>query len=346
MTKTPISLPYIWGKLWGKRKLFYIIVPLTFVLSCALILCVPRTYVSGVVLAPETQNGASSLSGLSSLASSFGINLGSMANKDAIHPTIYPDVVGSKRFLMSLLTVPVTTTEGETMTYQEFLKQQKYPFWQIPRRWVMQQISAHRKKDAVAVQGENGTIISIDYDTYKMLDNMSDNISCVVDMKTDMISIDVQAQDAMVAALMADTVRVRLQRLITDYRTQKARNDMEYYHQQAQDAYQEYMDASEEYIRRADANGDVRRSRESVELARLEEAMTNAEGIYTTFYNQYMAAQAKMQECTPAFTIIDQAFVPNKPAKPKRVIFVLMMTMLAIIGTGSWVMRKEIIEWF
>ena len=64
---------------------------------------------------------------------------------------------------------------------------------------------------------------------------------------------------------------------------------------------------------------------------------------YTTFSNQLQAAIAKVQERTPAFTIIQGAEVPQKPTGPKRVLFVLSMTFVAFIGTSVYVLRDIIL---
>ena len=46
---------------------------------------------------------------------------------------------------------------------------------------------------------------------------------------------------------------------------------------------------------------------------------------------QYQAAKAKVQERTPAFTVIKGAAMPIKPSGPKRMIFVLGMVVVAFI---------------
>ena len=60
---------------------------------------------------------------------------------------------------------------------------------------------------------------------------------------------------------------------------------------------------------------------------------------YTTLMTQYQAAKAKVQERTPAFTVVKGAAVPIKPAGPKRMIFVIGMCMLATIITCLWLIR-------
>ena len=84
-------------KVWGKRKLFFFkIWPITFVLSCLYILSIPRYYTSQARVAPE-MGGAMDVGGLSSLASSFGIDLNNMQTSDAINPFLYPDLMEEDR---------------------------------------------------------------------------------------------------------------------------------------------------------------------------------------------------------------------------------------------------------
>ena len=57
-----IDLRVVFKKIWARRKLFYKVLPITFVLSCAFILCIPRYYTSSLSLAPEIA-GSSGLGG-------------------------------------------------------------------------------------------------------------------------------------------------------------------------------------------------------------------------------------------------------------------------------------------
>ena len=65
------------------KKLYMIALPITFVLSCLHILCVPRYYSSTAKLAPELSSFSSS--SLGDIDSAFGCDLGGRsANGDAI----------------------------------------------------------------------------------------------------------------------------------------------------------------------------------------------------------------------------------------------------------------------
>ena len=67
--------------------------------------------------------------------------------------------------------------------------------------------------------------------------------------------------------------------------------------------------------------------------------------VYTAMNTQMQAAQAKLQEATPAFTIIESASVPIKPAGPKRVIISIAMMCLSFVVLSVWLlMKKDIVQ--
>ena len=63
---------------------------------------------------------------------------------------------------------------------------------------------------------------------------------------------------------------------------------------------------------------------------------------YSVIRTQLETMRAKLQEKTPAFTTLQSASVPVKPAGPKRVFFVIGMTLLTFIVTALWLSRKQI----
>jgi LPS O-antigen subunit length determinant protein (WzzB/FepE family) len=65
---------------------------------------------------------------------------------------------------------------------------------------------------------------------------------------------------------------------------------------------------------------------------------------YQTISGQLENAKAKVQEQTPAFTVIKSPTVPVKPAGPKRMIFVAFMLILATLGATVWYLRRLILS--
>ena len=73
----------------------------------------------------------------------------------------------------------------------------------------------------------------------------------------------------------------------------------------------------------------------------LENDMQLKFNTYSTLTMQYQAALAKVQERTPAFTILQGASVPIRPAGPKRMIFVAVMLFLTFIGTSVYIVMRK-----
>ena len=155
-----------------------------------------------------------------------------------------------------------------------------------------------------------------------------------------MITLVVTDQDPLVCATIADTLSARLQSFITDYRTSKSRIDMEYYQKLTDKAKLEYDKALEAYGKYADAHTNVTLESYKLALTELENDMQLKFNTYTTLNTQLQAARAKVQERTPAFTILQGATVPVKPTGPKRMYFIFGMLCFAFIATSVYVLNK------
>ena len=342
--KEVIDLRVVFRTLWSKKWLFVKVWVVTFVLSCVYILPQPRRYVSGLTLAPET-GGATTGGTLSSLASSFGFDLGSVQSEDAFYPELYPDVMSTNEFLIDMLYVKVKTLEGDLeTTYLDYLTnhQKKNPLG-YPYSWCKRKLREllDDKPEPISLEKRlNPRFLSKSEDD--LVNIVRDNIACDVDIKTNVISITVSDQDPLICTTIADSARVRLQEFITSYRTSKVRSDLEYYKKLVETADAEYKDAVKAYSRYCDSHQNVIMQVYASERDELENVMATKLSTLNAMQTQYEAAKAKVQERTPAFTVLKSASVPVKADKPKRMVFVATMLFLAAIGTCLWIFRKSV----
>ena len=65
---------------------------------------------------------------------------------------------------------------------------------------------------------------------------------------------------------------------------------------------------------------------------------------YSALMTQYQAAKAKVQERTPAFTVVMGASVPLKPTGPKRMLFVIGMCVLAVVVLSIYSIKDLIVK--
>ena len=343
--KDVIDLTEVWKLLKTKKKVFFIVLPIVFVLSCLYIFPQPRYYRCSVKLAPETTS-ENMAGGLSSLASQFGVNLGG-ATQDAIYPLLYPDVVSSNEFLIGLLGINVQSVDGliKTDYYTYMAKHQKKNPITAPVKKVTRSIGklfASKDQPGPPNKGTGMNAFRMSKKDSELLDRIKSNISCDVDKKTEVITIKVEDQDPLVCATMADSVRNHLQTFITKYRTNKARVDVEHYEKLAKQSKREYEYCVREYSAYCDANQDVMLQSFISKRDELENEMQLKFNAYSAMRTQLEAMRAKLQEKTPAFTTIESATVPVKPAGPKRIIFIFGMCFLATFVTALWLARKQL----
>ena len=343
--KDVIDLTEVWKLLKTKKKVFFIVLPIVFVLSCLYIFPQPRYYRCSVKLAPEI-TGENAAGGLSSLASQFGVNLGG-ASQDAIYPLLYPDVVSSNEFVIGLLGINVKSVDGLVNTdyYNYMAKLQKKNPIMAPFKKMMRSVTklfASKDLPSPPNKGTGMSAFRMSKKDSELLDQIKSNISCDVDKKTEVITIKVEDQDPLICATMADSVRNHLQTFITKYRTNKARVDVEHYEKLAKQSKREYEYCVREYSAYCDANQDVMLQSFISKRDELENEMQLKFNAYSAMRTQLEAMRAKLQEKTPAFTTIESATVPVKPAGPKRIIFIFGMCFLATFVTALWLARKQL----
>ena len=347
--KIDIDFHEIKQTLLSKKKLFFKVWCITFILSCIWILPQPRYYTVEVSVVPEASE-SKELGDLASIASNFGINIGN-GSTDAIYPQLYPDLFESTRFIVGLLDIRIKTEDGSIETdYYTYLQQYKkknillYPFIAIGK-W-LESLFVDDKTTDLGKDGSRFNPFKLSKKTNDIVKDVQNNIECTYSRTTDVVTISVTDQDPLVCALLADSIKEHLQTFITDYRTKKARIDYEYYKKLTAEARSAYDKSRETYASFADAYTNVALRSYELKMEAMENDMQAKYNIYNAMNTRLEAAMAKIQEATPAFTELKNATVPIKPAGPKRMIFVAIMLFLATLGTIAYLFKNELKEWF
>lgn len=332
-----IELQPIVKKLWRHRRLFYKVLPIVFVVSCIYIFSLPRFYTTDAKLAPEL-GGSMGGGSLGSIASAFGFDFGDMQTSDAITPLLYPDLMEDNAFVTQLFPIKVVNKDGDIKaTYFEYLKKyQKRPWWGGFTSWFFNLFKSNEKGDSTT------------FDPYclskkdnEIVDKIRKNIRLNIDKKTGVITIIVEDQDPRICKTLSDSAMNRLQQFITEYRTNKARKDYDYYKQLTSEAKKDYESARQQYANMSDASTNVSLRSVELKLEDMENDMQLKYNTYTTLNTQLQAAKAKVQERTPVFTILKGAAVPIKPAGPKRMFFVMGMMVVAFMGVSAYILFKS-----
>ncbi|MBQ7570934.1 MAG: chain-length determining protein [Bacteroidaceae bacterium] len=348
---TPIDFGKIFKDLLKHKRLYFIALPIAFVVAAFYALSLPNFYSCTVKLSPELSSTRSNAS-LLSLASSFGVNLGSSGGglgTEALFPTVYPDLMNSVDFKTSLFPIPVTIegnkkkgTPSRTMSYYDYLcNEQKAPWWTKAQMSLFKLVLGEKKKKDEDDDKKEIDPFRLTRKQTAVVKGLNRRVTCKVDKKTMVITINVIDQNPVICATMADSVKTHLQTFITKYRTSKARVDLAYNLKIREEAKARYDEARRRYAAFADANQDIMLESVRMRLTELENEMQLQYNAYTQVSAQVLSAEARVQQETPAFTTLQSATVPVRKSGPSRSKMCLAFCFFVFVCITVYVLNKE-----
>lgn len=330
-------------KLWAARKLLLKVAGIAVVVGVVIALTTPKQYTVSVTLAPEsTKSGGGGLSGIASMLGVGGLNMGSDA--DALNVTLYPDIVSSTPFILDLMDTPVSTLDEEEpdTTLVGYLKEYTSSslmgtVMSLPFKAVGAVVSLFKSDEKEESDGSINPF-QLTQEQSKTVEGLKRLIVANVDKKTGVTTVSVTMQDPLVAAILTDTVIVKLKEHITKYRVSKAEEDCQYWEQLNEQRKNEYYEKQKIYAEYVDANQNIILQSVRIEQERLQNEMNLAYQVYSNVATQLQMAKAKVQEAKPVFAIVEPASVPLLPSGTSRKMILVGIVFLAVAGAGAWVL--------
>lgn len=327
-------------KLWNARILLLKVAGIAAIVGLIIGYSIPKKYTAEVILSPEsTKNGNSRLS---SMASMLGLgNMGAGSDANALNFSMASDIVASTPFVLELINTPVQTLDGKMdTTLVAYLSTQKIPWWNmlmaLPRKAIGGVLSLLTPNDEIQEEKPINPFHLTPLQKGQV--NAIKNIISVESNKTGITKLSVTLQDPLVAATIADTVLVKLQKYITKYKTSKAEEDCKYWEQLYNERQQEFYIAQEKYAKYSDANKNVVLQSVRIEQERLQNEQMLAFQVFSQVATQLQMAKAKLQEEKPAFAILEPASVPLLPTGTNKKIILLGFVFLAVTATSAWIL--------
>lgn len=329
---------------WSKRRLFLKTGVLALLIGLIVAFSIPKEYLTSAKLAPETNDNSRNVGNLGGLAAIAGIDLNAASSSDAISPDLYPDVVQSIPFLIELFPIEVTNRDSTLhVTLYEYISQYQHQAWWnyllgIPsrtlsalKRWFSEQPEPSAHVNPFYLTEEQNHVINV----------LRKRIAILVDKKTAVIAIHIRMQDPLISATVTQVVLEKLQAYITDYRTQKAKQDLAFTEKVYTEARTDYYNAQQAYAKFEDTNKNIVSASYRTEQERLKNEMTLTFNVYNSLAQKYEQDKLKIQEQTPVYVIIDPATVPLKAASPNKVLLLIAFLFLAFLVTIGYLFMKE-----
>ncbi|MBO5251217.1 MAG: chain-length determining protein [Bacteroidaceae bacterium] len=329
-------------KLWAARKLLLKVAGIAAVVGVVIALTTPKQYTVNVTLAPEmSKSGGSSLSGIASMLGVGGLNMGNDA--DALNVTLYPNIVSSTPFILDLMDTPVRTLDEEQpdTTLVGYLEEYTSSslmgtVMSLPGKAIGGIMSLFKGEDKEEASGINP--FQLTQEQANLVEGLKKQIVANVDKKTGVTTVSVTMQDPLVAAILTDTVIVKLKEHITKYRVSKAEEDCKYWEQLNDQRRDEYHAKQKLYANYVDANKNVVLQSVRIEQERLQNDMNLAYQVYSNVATQLQMAKAKVQEAKPVFAVVEPATVPLIPSGTSRKMILIGIVFLAVAGAAAWIL--------
>lgn len=347
-----IDLLDVITKIWDNRRTIIIYMSIFLVLGMVILLFSPKKYRSEITLVVET---SSSSTGLSSLIQQFGLSGLNVdkKGKDALSPELYTDVIQSIPFLLDVMKQKVTVSKCDTMmTVAEYLENRTRPSplaviysytVGLPSR-----IFSSSKNEPLIIKSRSDTAVS-DTDTALTSDSTFDPIilserdaniadalsSCIKTdddfKKTNKFIITVEMQDPLVVAQVTSYVVKSLTKHIINYRTKKAKTDLEFVAARTKEAEENYIKTQQALASFKDRNKNVVLTTVQSQQDKLEAEYDLAYTMYNTLSTQLEQAKIKVQDETPVFNVVNPAQIPLTKSKPNP-LFIIIVSILI----GAW----------
>ena len=334
-----IDLVTLFHKLIRKRKSLYKAIGAGIIAGAIIGFSLPKTYQVDVSLSPES--GVSATSGLSGIASMFGLgNASAGFGEDALTFNMFPEIVKTNPFVLEMLQIPIQTQKGDCVILYDYLDTEKKPWWShimgAPGILIggIKSFFKEEQKDSVKV-----------IDPFRLTPEQNGRIGMLkkileveTDKKSNMTKITVSLQDPLAAAIVADSAVHKLQEYITDYRTRKAKQDYDFQFNLCEQYKKEYFEAQQEYAKFADANRNVILQAVTSEKDRLQKNLSLAEQIYSQSMGQLQVLRVKVQEAKTVFAVGEPATVPLAPASPRKMLIIIAFAFLAFVLESVWIL--------
>lgn len=340
-TSTEIEIDFVslFNRLWHKKKFIIKFIIAGFLLGIIVAYSMPKEYTTTVLLTPDSQANNSGTMG--SLAALTGINIGNNQVDALTSPNLYPTILNSTTFIQGLFDIPVKDKRVNTTLYTYIKEYQKVPWWNYilgaPTR-IKNLFSSDNPVDSIDTA--NGLRISRgDMFVIETLRNM---LTVNSEKKTGITAIEVTMQSPEISSFIADTLASYLQSYIIEYRTQKARLDLEYSERLYLESKENYYKAQAELASFTDGNMNVVSATYRTTQERLQNEATLTYSIYNQTAQQLQIAKVKVQNTTPVFTIIQPAIEPLYASKPRKKIIIIGFLFVAFVASAAYILGKDI----
>jgi hypothetical protein len=301
-----------------KHKTLYVKSSVIFILIALIIfLSIPNKYAAQAKIADETKEMELiiGLDNYSSWIKQIAPKYDKMGD-----PDIYAKILKTKSFVEEISGVDLANYEMDYFHY--FEKYEK-------KSWL---VSLYNK---ITLSGNK------EEEKENILDGIQDNIEYKVSSKTGIVTLQVTDSNPLVAAMLVDSIRVRLQKKLIVYKLGKAKMDLANAKNNRIYAEKAYHSAFRKFAQYSDSHFDSNIAEVNLMKDKLEKESELTFNMYSKSCVDYVRAEAFCQKYVPSFSLLSNVTVPYKPIKPNLMAYILAYLFISMVFTSWWVLYQR-----
>lgn len=353
--KDEIDLIELFLAFWKERRYIAYSFGFFFIIGLIVAFTSKEEYTSQVRLIPEGRQQSMSIS----LAQQFGLASIPSTTADGISTRFYPDIANSLPFLIPIMNYEIfysgiNDSISLFLYFTEFQSDDNFlsrtvtiirnysirlPF--TIERW-FRKIENKHEEQAIPVGTDMSernqidgfsNIISLSNQELLVINKLRKRI--IVTGVDGTIVVSAKMPEAKMAAELVDYVTISLIIYVKNYRTEKARHDVEFIDERHEEARLRFEQAQERLAQFRDQNrGQLTQMARTLEQ-RLQSEYDLTFNVYNTLARRLEEAKLKLQEETPVVQVLEPAVIPITPSEPRKEYILSVYSLIGIIfGIG------------
>ncbi|MGR3811421.1 Wzz/FepE/Etk N-terminal domain-containing protein [Jiulongibacter sp. NS-SX5] len=310
--------------LWNEKWLIFGITSLFVIGGAWYAFTAPEEFVSEGKILPEVNGGgSSSLGGLANLVGIGGFELGLKNNTDAIRPDLYPDVIKSTPFFLNLFKQKFLNKQGDSIRFEVFYHTE------------IEEGQPADEKDLERFKGSPQGVLVLNRLTENRIKDLKERLNASIDKKSGVISISAKMPDPVMAAEVASFSMDYLTNYVTDYRTEKLKQEVDFLGQKVAAARGEFYRDQSRKATYADqfSAPSIRLQSADVQRERIESEYRLSSNVYNELLKKFEEAKLKVQQETPIFQVLEPPVISNFKSEPNRLMILVLVMILATLFT-------------
>ena len=340
MNEDEIDLIALIKKIWQNRIFLFKFLTAFIILGLSVAILSPVQYTASSSFIPTSgsKSKGGSLGGLASLA---GINLDLSDSGDEIPVALYPNILKSAPYKLSLLNSYVRV-KNDSMTVKDYFKNKATPVLSYIKKYTIGLpglVLGALKNDKTLLNEQ--ILLQIDAETQSYFEILDTYLVITVNEKEGFIEISFSDSDPFIAAQITNSAQSLLQHKIISQRTEFSMAQYKYTFHQYELKKQEFRTIQKEVAVFKDRNSAIGNAQFQTKLQQLEAEYSIINSVYTELAKNLEQTKLQINKDTPIFSVLNPVIVPYEKSAPKRLLLIVIYSFLGLVIGIGYILIKE-----